>query len=115
MGQDVPEEKRVMEINPDHALIKKIAEESEKPDFNANDWSSVLMGLASIADGQPVPDGIHSPAQQNARKITPHKRSALRTEGAFSYLSEAHPVIVPISLNSARDVAVVAAGFVVAP
>ena len=57
MGQDVPEEKRVMEINPDHALIKKIAEESEKPDFNANDWSSVLMGLASIADGQPVPDG----------------------------------------------------------
>ena len=28
--RDVPEEKRVMEINPDHALIKKIAEESRK-------------------------------------------------------------------------------------
>ncbi len=57
MGQEVPEEKRVMEINPNHALIKKIAEESEKPDFNADDWSSLLMGLASIADGQPVPEG----------------------------------------------------------
>lgn len=57
MGQDVPEEKRVMEINPDNALIKKIADESEKPDFNAEDWSNLLMGLASIADGEPVADG----------------------------------------------------------
>ena len=57
MGQEVPEEKRVMEINPDNALIKKIADESEKPDFNAEDWSNLLMGLASIADGEPVADG----------------------------------------------------------
>ena len=57
MGQPVPEEKRVMEINPENPLIQKIAEESEKPDFNAADWSSVLMGLASIADGEPVTDG----------------------------------------------------------
>ncbi len=57
MGQEVPEEKRVMEINPDNALIKKIAAESEKDDFNAEDWSNVLMGLAAIADGEPVADG----------------------------------------------------------
>lgn len=57
MGQEVPEEKRVMELNPENPLIKKIAEESEQPDFNAEEWSSVLMGLASIADGEPVPDG----------------------------------------------------------
>lgn len=57
MGQEVPEEKRVMEINPDNTLIKKIADESEKPDFNAEDWSNLLMGLASIADGEPVADG----------------------------------------------------------
>ena len=57
MGQEVPEEKRVMEINPDNALIKKIADESEKENFNAEDWSHLLMGLASIADGEPVPDG----------------------------------------------------------
>ena len=57
MGQEVPEEKRVMEINPDNTLIKKIADESEKENFNAEDWSHLLMGLASIADGEPVPDG----------------------------------------------------------
>ncbi|MCR5336902.1 MAG: molecular chaperone HtpG [Synergistes sp.] len=57
MGQEVPEEKRVMEINPDNALIKRIAAESEKPDFQAGEWSSLLYGLASIADGEPVADG----------------------------------------------------------
>ena len=46
-----------MEINPDNALIKKIADESEKENFNAEDWSHLLMGLASIADGEPVSDG----------------------------------------------------------
>ncbi|MEG1603014.1 MAG: molecular chaperone HtpG [Cloacibacillus sp.] len=57
MGQEVPEEKRVMEINPENPLIKKIAEAAEKPDFKAEEWSNVLMGLASIADGEPVADG----------------------------------------------------------
>lgn len=57
MGQDVPEEKRVMEINPNHALIKKIAAESKKGDADVAEWANVLMGLASISDGEPVPDG----------------------------------------------------------
>lgn len=57
MGQDVPEEKRVMEINPDNALIKKIAAESESSNFRADDWSNLLFGLAQVADGEPVADG----------------------------------------------------------
>ena len=57
MGQEVPEEKRVMETNADNALIKKIALESEKEGFDAVDWSNLLYGLASIADGEPVADG----------------------------------------------------------
>jgi molecular chaperone HtpG len=57
MGQPVPEEKKVMEINPNHPLIKKIAAESEKGETDASEWANVLMGLASIADGEPVPDG----------------------------------------------------------
>ncbi|MDO5114782.1 MAG: molecular chaperone HtpG [Synergistaceae bacterium] len=57
MGQNVPEERKVLEINPENPLIKKIAEESEKDGFNAGEWSSVLMGMAAIADGEPVPDG----------------------------------------------------------
>jgi molecular chaperone HtpG len=58
MGQPVPEEKRVMEINPSHQLIKKIAKESENGSAeDVKNWGSVLMGLASIADGEPVADG----------------------------------------------------------
>ena len=56
MGQEVPEEKKVMEINPNHPLIKKIADESQKG-ADLSEWGGVLMGLASIADGDPVPDG----------------------------------------------------------
>ena len=57
MGQEVPEEKKVMEINPAHPLIKKIAAEAKKGDADVSEWANVLMGLASIADGEPVPDG----------------------------------------------------------
>jgi len=57
MGQPVPDEKKVMEINPNHPLIKKIAAETAKGDADTAEWANVLMGLASIADGEPVPDG----------------------------------------------------------
>ncbi|MDO4987901.1 MAG: molecular chaperone HtpG [Synergistes sp.] len=57
MGQPVPEEKRILEINAQHPLIKKIADESESSSFNAKEWSGLLMGLASIADGEPVANG----------------------------------------------------------
>jgi molecular chaperone HtpG len=47
-----------MEINPSHQLIKKIAKESENGSAeDVKNWGSVLMGLASIADGEPVADG----------------------------------------------------------
>jgi molecular chaperone HtpG len=57
MGQEVPEEKRVLEINPSHPLIKKIAAQSEKDDADVSEWANVLLGLASISDGEPVADG----------------------------------------------------------
>lgn len=55
MGQEVPQEKKVLEINPAHPLIKKAAASIEK-DENAAEWAAVLMGLASISDGEPVED-----------------------------------------------------------
>lgn len=56
MGQEVPEEKRVMEINPSHPLIRKIAKEcGDGADISK--WADILTGLASISDGEPVPDG----------------------------------------------------------
>ncbi|MDO5563416.1 MAG: molecular chaperone HtpG, partial [Synergistaceae bacterium] len=57
IGQEVPEEKKILEINPEHPLVKKIAEEAEKDGADISEWSSILMGLASISDGEPVADG----------------------------------------------------------
>ena len=57
MGQDVPEEKKVLEVNPSHPLIKKIASETEKGNADVAEWANVLMGLAAICEGEPVEDG----------------------------------------------------------
>ena len=57
MGQEVPEEKKVLEVNPAHPLIKKIAAETEKGNADVAEWANVLMGLASICEGEPVEDG----------------------------------------------------------
>ena len=58
MGQEMPENKRVLELNPSHSLIKRIAAESESwTDERSSDWGRVLMGLALISDGDPVENG----------------------------------------------------------
>lgn len=57
MGQEVPEEKKVLEVNPAHPLIKKIAAETEKGNADVAEWANVLMGLASICEGEPLEDG----------------------------------------------------------
>ena len=57
MGQEVPEEKKVLEVNPSHPLIKKIAAETENGDADVAEWANVLMGLAAICEGEPVEDG----------------------------------------------------------
>lgn len=56
MGQEVPEEKKVLEINPNHPLIKKAAASMEKGN-DAGEWAAVLMGLAQVSDGEPVENG----------------------------------------------------------
>ena len=57
MGQEVPEEKKVLEVNPSHPLIKKIAAETEEGSADIAEWANVLMGLAAICEGEPVEDG----------------------------------------------------------
>ncbi|MDR3255139.1 MAG: molecular chaperone HtpG [Synergistaceae bacterium] len=51
IGQGAPEEKRVLELNPSHRLIEKISEASED---DMEKWATLLLGLASIADGERV-------------------------------------------------------------
>ena len=50
-----PESKRILEINPDHKILKNLHERvSEGEDLGA--WPTVLLGQALLAEGSPLPD-----------------------------------------------------------
>ena len=56
MHQEVPDEKRILELNPSHPLIKKIAGlNSSASDFDS--YLHLLYDAALIAEGSPVADG----------------------------------------------------------
>lgn len=54
-GQDAPNVLPVLEINPDHALVKRI---QDAKDDQFNDWSEVLLDQALLADGAQLPDPV---------------------------------------------------------
>ena len=47
MGQDVPTSKPILELNPEHAIVKKL--DNSTADFN--DWAHVLFDQAALAEG----------------------------------------------------------------
>ena len=55
MGQDVPESKPTLEVNPDHPLIKKL-ESSEQSDANFEKLAQVIFDQALLADGGQLED-----------------------------------------------------------
>ncbi len=57
MGQEVPEEKRILELNPTHALIKTLADESDEA--KRADAIDLLYGQACLAEGSLPPDPAH--------------------------------------------------------
>jgi molecular chaperone HtpG len=56
--QDVPAEKRVLELNPDHALVKKLLElhAADPRAERVGDLTELLHGQALLAEGSPLPD-----------------------------------------------------------
>ena len=54
-GQDAPNVLPILEINPDHALVKRI-QEAQEDQFN--DWSELLLDQALLADGAQLPDPV---------------------------------------------------------
>jgi len=48
-GHDVPEQKRILEVNPDHPVVKKLEALQDEDKFT--DWSSLLYDQALIAEG----------------------------------------------------------------
>jgi molecular chaperone HtpG len=53
-GQDVPDSKPVLELNPEHALVKRLAAESD--DTRAGDLASLLLEQAEITAGAQLAD-----------------------------------------------------------
>lgn len=54
-GQDAPNVLPILEINPDHALVKRI---QDAKDDQFNDWSELLLDQALLADGAQLPDPV---------------------------------------------------------
>lgn len=52
-GQEAPEVKPVLEINPDHALIARIRDAS---DAEFGDWAALLLDQAQLAEGAQIAD-----------------------------------------------------------
>ena len=55
-GQSTPENKPILEVNPNHELIKKLEKIEEKQLFN--DYSSVILDQAILAEGGQLDDPI---------------------------------------------------------
>ncbi|MGN6656309.1 MAG: molecular chaperone HtpG [Rhodanobacter sp.] len=53
-GQDMPESKPTLEINPQHALVKRV--ESETDEGKARDLATLLLEQAEISAGAQLPD-----------------------------------------------------------
>jgi len=60
---DVPKQKRIMELNPDHAIVTKLKERFEKDptDPVLTDYAELLLGYGLLAEGSP----IHNPVRYN--------------------------------------------------
>jgi len=52
-GQEAPSILPVLEINPEHALVKRVQSASDE---TFNDWASLLFEQALLADGSSLPD-----------------------------------------------------------
>jgi len=48
-GHEVPNQKRILELNPDHAVVKKMEALQDEAQFA--DWSSLLYDQALLAEG----------------------------------------------------------------
>ena len=60
-GQKVPDAKPIFEINPEHALLRKLDKEKDESRFA--DLVAILLGQASLAEGR----GLEDPAQFSNR------------------------------------------------
>jgi molecular chaperone HtpG len=53
-GQPVPASKPILELNPTHPIVRRLADESDPVKFN--DWSQILFDQATLAEGGQIDD-----------------------------------------------------------
>ena len=67
-GHDLPSSKPILEINPDHPIVKKLESEKSKKKFA--DWSSILFDQAMLAEGGQLEDPAGFVARLNDMLVT---------------------------------------------
>jgi molecular chaperone HtpG len=67
-GHDLPSSKPVLEINPDHPIVKKLDTEKSKKKFA--DWSDILFDQALLAEGGQLDDPAGFVAKLNEMLVT---------------------------------------------
>ncbi|TNF89384.1 MAG: molecular chaperone HtpG, partial [Gammaproteobacteria bacterium] len=67
-GHDLPSSKPILEINPDHPIVKKLDAEKSKKKFA--DWSSILFDQALLAEGGQLEDPASFVAKLNKMLVT---------------------------------------------
>jgi molecular chaperone HtpG len=58
MGQEMPKVKRILELNPNHAIVAKLQEAFDRDDSDPalDDYAHLLYGQALLAEGAELPD-----------------------------------------------------------
>jgi len=67
-GHDLPSSKPILEINPDHPIVKKLDAEKSKTRFA--DWSDILFDQALLAEGGQLDDPAGFVAKLNKMLVT---------------------------------------------
>jgi len=62
-GQKVTSSKPVLEINPDHALVRRLKDESDVQRFG--DWARILFDQALLSEGGQLEDPAGFVARMN--------------------------------------------------
>ena len=58
MHQEVPKQMRILELNPDHALVQRMKAmfEADKADTKLTDFTDLLYGEALLSEGSQLKD-----------------------------------------------------------
>ncbi|MDH3763663.1 MAG: molecular chaperone HtpG, partial [Gammaproteobacteria bacterium] len=67
-GHELPSSKPILEINPDHPIVKKLEAEKSKKKFA--DWSDILFDQALLAEGGQLEDPASFVAKLNKMLVT---------------------------------------------